>query len=291
MKKPMIQPHTLTLFLSTLRPKQWIKNIIVSFAPLASGQFFDYFFEIFAAIASFVFASSLGYVVNDWLDRFADQKHVKKKNRAFASGQLNWIHFWLLVFICLLGTALPLLFLNSRFYLIILIYISMTFAYTFVIKRVPVLELIWLSLGFLVRALAGSFVIEGEPSGWFLVTIFFGALFIVSLKRKSELQKVFQENTRQVLSAYSIDFLTIIVSASLSTTIVTYCLWVFEVHPNSIFAKISILSLLFTILSYLRTSDQEDAESPETLWISSRFIVSGVVLTMLLLFAVFYYEQ
>jgi 4-hydroxybenzoate polyprenyltransferase len=68
----------------------------------------------------------------------------------------------------------------------------------------------------------------------------------------------------------------------------TYCLWVFEVHPNSYFAQASILPFTFTILMYLFSSDKGDAESPEKLLFSNNYLIAGIVLTIILLLMVFY---
>jgi decaprenyl-phosphate phosphoribosyltransferase len=94
--------------------------------------------------------------------------------------------------------------------------------------------------------------------------------------------------TRKVIHSYSEGFLKSIITMSLSITIMTYCLWVFQVHPNSIFAQISILPFTFTILMYLFSCEQGDAETPEKLLFSSKYLLFGMTLTTFLLLIVFY---
>ena len=276
------------LYLTALRPKQWVKNLLVIAAPIAAGQFFANLSQIFLGLLSFIFASSLGYLVNDWKDRKSDQKHLTKKNRPFASGTLSFRPFLFLFFICFIASATPLFFLPLNFVSTLLIYLLITLSYSFIAKQIPVLEIIWLSSGFLIRALAGSAIINEQPTGWFITSVFFGALFMVSGKRLAELKSVGVVATRKVISSYSEGFLKSIITTSLSITIMTYCLWVFEVHPNSTFAQISILPFTFTILMYLFSCDQGDAETPEKLLFSNKYLIFGITLTIFLLLMVFY---
>jgi decaprenyl-phosphate phosphoribosyltransferase len=236
---------------------------------------------------SFNFASSLGYLVNDWKDREFDRMHFKKKNRPFASGQFTFMHLLFLILICFIAVTSTFNFLPPMFICTISVYLLITLSYTFIVKHIPVLEMVWLASGFLVRALAGSIVIDLHPTGWFVTSVFFGALFMVSGKRIAEFKNSDLVNTRRVISAYPDGFLNVVSTMSLSTTIMTYSLWVFEVHPNSLFAQISILPVTFTMLMYLFSCDKGDAESPEKLLFSNRYLLAGITLTSFLLLMVF----
>jgi decaprenyl-phosphate phosphoribosyltransferase len=278
----------LFLYFEALRPTQWIKNLLVLAAPIAAGSFLAEIERIVLAFVAFVFVSSLGYLVNDWRDRESDTMHLKKRNRSFASGKLTFKHLSVLILLCSIAATATLFFLPLMFIFPLLTYLIFTLLYTFIIKHIPVLEMIWLSAGFLIRALAGSIVINQPPTGWFVTFVFFGALFIVSGKRTAELRNMGSVSTRRVNTAYSDLFLNITSTISLSVTIMTYCLWVFEVHPNSYFAQASILPFTFTILMYLFSSDKGDAESPEKLLFSNNYLIAGIVLTIILLLMVFY---
>lgn len=288
MQNPNNQSTITSLYLSALRPKQWNKNFLVMAAPIAAGQFFISFSQIFLGLLSFICASSLGYLANDWIDRISDRGHPTKKYRPFASGKLSFRHFLFLVFICCVLTVTPLFFLPSNFTLTLLFYLFITLSYSFVIKQVPVLEMIWLSSGFLIRALAGSAIIAEPPTGWFVTSVFFGALFMISGKRIAELISVGVVSRRKVIHSYREGFLKSIITMSLTITVMTYCLWVFQVHSDSTLAQISILPFTFTILMYLFSCDQGDAEVPEKLLFSNKYLVFGMILTTVLLLMVFY---
>jgi decaprenyl-phosphate phosphoribosyltransferase len=278
----------LVSYFEALRPRQWVKNMLVAAAPIASGQFFSNILETFLALVSFIFASSLGYLVNDWKDREFDRIHLKKKSRPFASGKFNFKDFLFLIIFCLILTATPLFFLPLQFISAISSYLLITLSYSFVIKQVPVLEMIWLASGFLLRALAGSIVIGQSPTGWFVTSVFFGALFIVSCKRIAERRNSGSLATRKVINVYTDSFLNTVSTMSLSVTITTYCLWVFEVHPNSLYAQFSIVPFSFTIMMYLVSCDNGDGESPERLLFSNRYLISGILFTLFLQLMVFY---
>jgi decaprenyl-phosphate phosphoribosyltransferase len=284
--RPLLK--NVSLYLLALRPRQWIKNLLVVAAPLAANQFLNNVSQIFLGLISFIFISSLGYVVNDWTDRVFDREHPKKKTRLFASGTFSFKHFIILIFICFSIATTPLFFLPTNFSICLLIYLFVTLSYSLVIKHIPVLEMMWLSSGFLVRALAGSAIIDQPPTGWFICLVFFGAMFMVSGKRLAEAQKSKSFNTRKVVNLYSLSFLSAISIASLSITLLTYCLWVFEVHPNSTIIQVSILTFTFTMLMYLFSSDSGDAEVPETLLFSNHFLIIGIVTTLLLLLIGYY---
>ena len=205
----------------------------------------------------------------------------------FFCGKKSNIFHVFLILICFIAVTITLFFLPSLFICIISIYLLITLSYTFIVKHIPVLEMVWLASGFLIRALAGSIVIDIYPTGWFVTSVFFGALFMVSGKRIAEFKNSDSANTRRVISAYPDGFLNVVSTMSLSTTIVTYSLWVFQVHPNSLFAQISILPFTFTMLMYLFSCDKGDAESPEKLLFSNRYLLAGITLTSLLLLMVF----
>jgi len=281
-------PTVLIYCVKALRPKQWVKNILVAAAPIASGEFFSNFFQILMALSAFMFASSFGYLFNDWKDRKSDLMHPDKMSRPFASGILRFKHFVVLSFFCLSLFVVSLLFLPPNFKFIIALYLLITLLYTYRIKFIPVLEMIWLSSGFLIRALAGSLIIGEAPTGWFVTSVFFGSLFLVSGKRSAELRNLGDSRVRKVIDSYSQGYLSAISNSSLSITVTTYCLWVFDVHGNSPLAQISILPFTFTVLTYLLSCERGNGETPEKLLFSNKYLIIGMAVTVSLLLAVFY---
>lgn len=275
-------------FLKALRPKQWIKNLLVASAPIAAGQVFQIPIEITIGVLGFIAASSFGYLINDWIDKEIDKSHTKKKKRPFASGKLTKIHLHQLLIIMFLIMLASCLILPKGYSVTILIYLFITISYSLKVKKTPVLEMIWLSSGFLVRAIAGSTIIQESPTGWFIVSTGFGALFIVSAKRLAELKNTTLIEKRSVVTKYNENFLNTVLTTSISITLLTYSLWVFEVHPNSILAQFSILPFSLSIFLYAWHCEIGDAEVPESLIFKDKLVILSVFATVLPLFLVVY---
>ena len=276
------------VFLQALRPKQWIKNLLVASAPIAAGQAFQIPLKIFIGVLGFMAASSLGYLINDWIDKDIDKSHSKKRNRPFASGVLKKIHLYQLLIIMLSIMLASCLILPKGYSVTILIYLFITISYSLKVKKMPVLEMIWLSSGFLVRAIAGSAIIQESPTGWFIVSVGFGALFIVSAKRLAELKNITLNEKRSVIRKYNENFLNTVLTTSVSITLLTYSLWVFEVHPHSILAQFTILPFSLSIFLYAWHCEIGDAEVPEALIFRDKLIILSAIATALPLFLVVY---
>jgi decaprenyl-phosphate phosphoribosyltransferase len=263
-----------------LRPKQWIKNLLVAAAPIAAGQVGLQTGSIILGFIGFSAASSFGYLVNDWKDQEADKDHPKKKLRPFASGELKLNSLFLLLLLCIFVMAATCLVLPSKFSLSIMVYLAITISYTLAIKSIPVFEMLWLSTGFLIRAIAGSAIIQEPPTGWFIVTVGFGALFIVSAKRLAELKNSYIKVTRNVIKKYNEPFLNTVSTASLTITLLTYSLWVFEIHPHSVLAQFTILPFSLSVFLYAWYCETSDAESPENLLLSNNLIILTALATV-----------
>jgi decaprenyl-phosphate phosphoribosyltransferase len=257
--------RVLKVMISSLRPKQWVKNLLIYAAPAAAGTLGSEFISVTIGFFGFVFASSFGYVINDWRDREYDRNHDKKKSRAFASGKLGKAH--MLTMLLLLGVCFILcsFFLSWGYAVCLGVYIFITLTYSTWLKNVAVVEMLWVASGFLIRALAGSVISGLSPTGWFLLSIFFGSVFVVGTKRLSEKMNYLDADIRKVMAQYSDKFLQTVIQISLTITLLTYSLWVFQVHPESIIGQFSILPLCLATFRYLWHADHGRAEKPEDL--------------------------
>ena len=278
----------LLLLFKAMRPNQWIKNLLVAAAPIAAGDFFKEIDQIFLGVAGFISASIMGYLVNDWLDQEADRLHQRKKFRPFASKQLKSRSLILLLFFNFTFTLNICLVLPLEYSYTVLAYLIFTLTYSLYLKKKPVVEILWLATGFLIRAIAGSTIIQESPTGWFLVSVWFGAIFIVSAKRVAELKRNQVTQTRQVINKYNQSFLDLVLTSSVSITLLTYSLWVFQVYPESVLAQFTILPFTLSIYLYSWHCEIGDAESPETLIYSDKLIIISALMTAALLAIVIY---
>ncbi len=276
------------LVFSATRPKQWVKNLLVAAAPIAAGQLNSQMSQIALGVAGFTAASVFGYLINDWHDRQSDQNHPKKRNRPFASQALKLKSLVNLLLISLTILIVTSLYLPIEFFITVLIYLVITISYSLYIKKQPVLEMVWLAAGFLVRAVAGSAIIQAAPTGWFVVAVGFGALFVVSTKRIAEYKNNYIKETRSVISQYNENFLNLVISSSMAITLLTYSLWVFQAYPHSLLAQLTILPFTLSILLYSWHSITGDAESPETLMYTDKIMILSSFTIVISLIVVIY---
>jgi decaprenyl-phosphate phosphoribosyltransferase len=276
-----------SMFLA-LRPKQWVKNLLVAAAPVAAGQIQEEMLQVCIGILGFIFASSFGYLINDWLDRDRDRLHATKKLRPFASGKLGIAHLLSLTLGCIIGAMACAYVLPSIYSIALATYLLITLSYSIFVKHQPVLEMLWLSSSFLIRAIAGSTIISESPTGWFVICVFFGALFVVSAKRLAEFKSPEGVTTRGVMKLYSEEFLQTIFTTSLTVTSLTYALWAFDFRENTFLAQISIIPFVTSLYLYAYNCEQGDAQKPEELLFKSRSFLVAAFVTLLCLLLVFY---
>jgi decaprenyl-phosphate phosphoribosyltransferase len=187
---PSSNARWLPAVIMTTRPRQWPKNLLVFAAPLAAGSLGRDHGFAYALLAMFAFAcaSAAVYLVNDVVDVERDRRHPVKRNRPIASGALPERHAFVLavlatVFAVGAGVAIrePLLVLT------VVVYLGESFLYSFWLKHVPVVEMVLVATGFLLRVLGGAAATHVPVSIWFLLVCSLGALGVAIAKRYTEL--------------------------------------------------------------------------------------------------------
>lgn len=257
-----------------MRPRQWAKNILVFAAPLAAGQLFDLDVLVpsVGAFIAFCLISSATYLINDVRDVEADRNHPKKSARPIAAGQLS-TKIAVVAAVVLAAAAIALsLAISLALAGVVIAYAVFTLAYSLALKHEPVIELALLSMGFLLRAIAGG-AASGLPiSQWFLIVAGFGSLFMAAGKRYSELDRFVRDGDgddapkRKSLDGYTLGYLRFVWGIAAAVTITAYALWAFDVAevPSSFpWAEWSVLPFVLAILRYGVSIDRGDAEAPE----------------------------
>jgi decaprenyl-phosphate phosphoribosyltransferase len=244
--------------------------------------------HVSVAILGFIFVSSFGYLINDWLDRDLDRIHPTKKTRPFAAGNLGLVHLLFLILGCVIGAITCANFLPSSYSIALVTYVVITLSYSMYIKHQPVIEMLWLSMSFLIRTIAGSAIISEPPTGWFVICVFFGALFVVSAKRFAEFKSPEGLTTRSVMKFYSEKFLQTMFTTSLSVTSLCYALWAFDFRDNTLLAQISIIPFITSLYLYAYQCEKGDAQKPEELLFKSKSFLVSTLMTIFCLVLVFY---
>jgi decaprenyl-phosphate phosphoribosyltransferase len=269
--------------IAAMRPKQWLKNVLVFAAPLAAGSLFepDVLWPSIGAFVAFCLMSSATYLLNDVRDVEGDRIHPTKRHRAIAAGELSVsAALALAVVLAVVAMALALL-INIGLAGVLLAYAVFTTSYSLFLKHEPVIELALLAMGFLLRAIAGGVASDLPISQWFLIVAGFGSLFMAAGKRYSELMQVSADpddgkTTRRSLAGYTPTYLRFVWATSAAVTITAYCLWAFEVSaaPSTMpWGAWSVLPFVLAILRYAVDVDGGRAEAPEDVVLRDRVLL------------------
>ncbi len=235
------------------RIREWSKNVLLFAGVVFSHHFFEGAFVIRAAQGFLLFSlvASGIYLLNDLVDREKDRAHPIKKERPIASGALPvpvaWISAALLALISIgLGYRLW-----PGFGLCVLIYFLLNVAYSYRLKHMVILDILSISIGFLIRAIAGVEAIRAvDPevllSPWLLVCTFFASLFLAVCKRRSELVMLEGEaaSHRKALGKYSVALIDHIIAVTTGTTVLGFSLY--TIWPDTV-AKFGTDKLIYTI--------------------------------------------
>ena len=208
-----------------MRPHQWLKNTFV-FAGLVFSESWrngPLALQVLNAFAAFCCVSSLVYIINDWRDRAADARHPVKRLRPLASGAVP-APAALALALALLAAGSWLAADNPKLLGLLAIYVLLNLAYSWWLKRVPVVDVFIIATGFMLRLLAGTLAVGIPPSRWMLLAGLFLALFLGFSKRKAE---SFHDpaDQRAVLEYYPPALLDLLMAVSMTATLVTYGLF------------------------------------------------------------------
>lgn len=214
----------------TARPRQWPKNLLVFAAPLAGASLGrdEGFGYALGTAAAFVAASVAVYLVNDVVDADRDRQHPVKRFRAIASGQLPPSHaLALAAVLAVAATSFGFWFNLPQLAAVIGGYLTVSVLYTLALKHVAVIELVIVSSGFVLRALAGAVATDVAPSMWFLLVCSLGALMVTIAKRYAELSALREEAVthRPVMRCYSTAGLRLAQRLVGVAMLVAYLLW------------------------------------------------------------------
>jgi decaprenyl-phosphate phosphoribosyltransferase len=264
-----------------VRPRQWVKNVLVLAAPLAalgSAAHYDYvdvLGKVGVAFLMFCLAASSVYLINDVRDVEADREHPTKRFRPVAAGVVpEWLAY---VAAAVLGVAslAGSWLLTPNLALVMAVYIGIQLAYCFGLKHQAVIDICIVSSAYLLRAIAGG-VAAGIPlSQWFLLMMAFGSLFMVAGKRYAELQLAERTGAkiRKSLESYTSTYLRFVWTLSANAVVVCYGLWAFERDGYSgSWFKVSMVPFTIAVLRYAVDVDGGLAGEPEDIALRDRVL-------------------
>lgn len=219
--------------LKTMRPRQWVKSIIVYAALVFDGKLLDpeLFLKTTLMFVCFCLISSSVYIMNDLVDIEKDRQHPRKRRRPLASGQVDPR------FAAGAGVILALASLAGAFWLsvwagvVLVVYLLQNVAYSFWLKNIVIIDVMVLSLGFLLRVVAGVVVVQvANFSPWLYICVTLLALFLGFGKRRQEivLLESGASHHRASLAEYNLPLLDQIITIVTTSTLVAYTFYSFD---------------------------------------------------------------
>jgi len=273
--------------LESLRPAQWVKNGFVFAALVFSRSLTDGHragLVVLAAVA-FCFISSAAYLLNDVLDVAEDRKHPVKRLRPIASGRVGVrtaVSVAFLLATLALGGAWT---LDRGFFLVVVAYASVNLLYSWVLKRVMLLDVFAIAAGFVFRVLGGGLVIHVELSPWLIVCTTWLALFLALTKRRHELVLLGENASghRLILAHYSPYFLDQLIGVVTASTVMSYSLYTLSTDVAVKFPgkrlELTIPFVLFGVFRYLYLVHQNaEGGNPTRLLLTDRVLLSVVLM-------------
>lgn len=277
-----------------LRPKQWVKNVLVLAAPFTAGALWELPILFDAAIAFLVFsmAASGIYFINDAIDVESDRAHPTKRNRPIAAGLVP-LPIAYAVCALLLGGALGIsAVISGGLFAVMAVYIGVQLGYCFGLKHQPVIDLCIVASGFLLRAVAGGAAAGLVITQWFYIVVAFGSLFMVAGKRYAEVKLAAETGAkiRKSLRAYSASYLRFVWAISAAIMIMSYSLWAYEIRQvdSSIWGVVSIIPFVIGILRYAVDVDKGVAGEPEEVALKDKVLLILFLMLAGCLFLAFY---
>lgn len=282
-----------------LRPHQWLKNLFIFLPLFFAGQLLNwtYLYPTLVAFVAYSFAASAIYCFNDIWDMEADKLHPKKCKRPIASGRMSVRSGYLIMASCLLISFLLLSKCERRSYLFAIVgfYFVMNIAYCIFLKRIALIDVFIIALGFVLRILVGG-VVTGIPlSHWIVLMTFLLALFLAFAKRRDDV--VIYEDTgvkaRKNINRYSLPFMNQSISIIASITMVCYIMYtVSEEVISRIHSPYLYLTSAFVLLGLLRylqlTVVDVKSGSPTQILMKDKFIQICILSWIAAFFVILY---
>ncbi|MCU7490186.1 MAG: decaprenyl-phosphate phosphoribosyltransferase [Ignavibacteria bacterium] len=285
-------------YLRLLRVTQWIKNLFVFVPLLFSKNLFheNYFLLVLLGFLAFCLTSSAVYVMNDLFDVESDRLHPQKKSRPIASGQISERSAFVTILLLAIGIFTLSYRLDFTFILALIGYIALNVLYSVILKHLVIIDIMSIAAGFMLRVLAGAYVISVYVSSWLILTTLFISLFLAIMKRRSELglNPLEGGSTRKVLSEYSISFTEQMATISAAGVIICYALYsvsertISYLHSeNLVYTTIFVVFGIFRFM-YLVYKKSKGENATEVMMTDIPMIVNIILYVLTAIYIVYF---
>lgn len=277
--------------LISMRPKQWYKNLVIFIGIVFSLNLlnFNLWINAIYAFIGFCLLSGSIYIINDYLDIEKDRNHPVKCKRPLASGRLKASQglFFSGIFII---TALMLTYLvNMGLLVTSLAFFSLIIIYSLFLKEICLVDILTISTGFVLRAVAGCVAIGVLVSPWLILCTFLLALFLALGKRRHELVLLKNKavDHRKILSGYSREMMDQMMNITTSALIMSYSIYAFL--ATNIYIMTTIPLAFYGIFRYLFLLHNQDMGGEPEMLFKDRGMISCMFLWVIMVVAVLYF--
>ncbi len=287
-------------WIKLLRPKDWAKNLFIFIPLFFSGQFFkdDYMLPLLAGFICFSLVSSSIYIFNDYRDIEDDRIHPIKKDRPLASGAIP-VSIALFVSVLLMIAGLTgAWFIRDKFLFVLGLYAMLNLAYSLGLKNIPILDIVIISIGFVLRIKAGSVIARIGLSEWLIIMVFLLALFMAFAKRRDDvmLEKASGKMMRKSASGYNLEFINVATAVICAVMIVSYFMYTMSPEVKHRLGTYRIYyTTLFVIMGLLRYLQliyvHRDSQSPVKILYKDRFIQACILLWIFCFYVILYVKD
>src|ERR1700694_4178751 len=281
------RPDTGTImhYWRSLRPQQWIKNAFVWAGFLFAHAWHDSSLaaHVAAAFVAFCLLASAVYIGNDWIDRDSHRAHPLKRDRPIAAGRISLAASASMSIALALAAFALATWVSVELTAILIAYLVLNAAYSLGLKRMVIIDVIAVALGFLLRLLAGTLGVGIAPSPWLLMCGLMLTLLLGFGKRRAELAGTPAGLGRDVLSEYSLALLDRLITVCVSGTLIAYSLYTIspqtiELHGSADLVY-TVPVVTYALFRYLYLLDRHDAaEDPSRLFLSDRHLQLAAVI-------------
>lgn len=300
-------------YIRLLRPKDWAKNLFLFIPLFFSGQLehWEQYPPLILGVVCFCCIASALYIINDYRDLEDDKKHPEKSNRPLASGTVSKTTALLICFLLMIAGFTLAYFVKEKFLFVLAIYFFLNLAYSFGLKTISILDIIIVSVGFVLRIKGGAVIATIGLSEWLTIMVFLLALFMTIGKRRDDVLLKQSSGTymRKVVKGYNLEFLNVALGLVCAVIVVAYFMYTMSPDVQQRIAGIgrkqeaaniggvyrlyyTCLFVLAGILRYLQIIFVKgEAGSPTRILYKDRFIQIAILLWVVSFYFIIYMKD
>jgi decaprenyl-phosphate phosphoribosyltransferase len=287
-------------YIELLRPRDWAKNLFLFIPLFFSGDLFHWHLypKLILGFLSFCCVASSIYIINDYRDIEDDKKHPEKFKRPLASGRVSKTAAIIICILLLVAGFLLAYFIRDKFLFVLGIYFILNLAYSFGLKTIPILDIIILAIGFVLRIKSGAVIAVIGLTEWLNIMVFLLALFMAIGKRRDDVLLKLSSGTdmRKSLKGYNLEFLNVVLALVCAVIVVAY--FMYTMSPEVILRMgtyrlyYTCLFVLAGILRYLQIIFvHATAGSPTKILYRDRFIQISILLWITSFYLIIYMKD